>query len=255
MGRQTGALFTEGEMPVLQQTDRAAVQRRFQTELKRDVTLKLYTQFDIGLFIPGRECRTCGPTRELVEEVSALSPRIHLEVVDYYKNREEAASRGIDRVPAVTIGSGDSPRIRFFGMPSGFEFAQFLDSVIASSEKKSSLPLETRRQLKDLEDDVHIKVFVTPTGQYCSPVASLAHTMAIESPRVTADVIQVQEFPDLASVHNVMGVPKTVINDTVVFTGAVSEETFLHRVMEAVGAVEPDDSEVEPVSGQTTPVA
>ena len=59
-------------MPVLQQTDRAAVQRRFQTGLKRNVALKLYTLFDIGLFIPGRECRTCGPTRELVEEVSGV---------------------------------------------------------------------------------------------------------------------------------------------------------------------------------------
>ncbi len=84
-------------------------------------------------------------------------------------------------------------------------------------------------------------------------MARVAHAMALETSRVTADVIEVQEFPHLSQAHRVMGVPKTVINDSVQFTGAVKEEVFLRRVLEAVGEEEPEDNQ-EHTSEQTTPI-
>ena len=85
-------------------------------------------------------------------------------------------------------------------------------------------------------------------------MARVAHEMAIESPRVLADVVEVQEFPHLAQAYRVMGVPKTVINDAVAFTGAVTEEVFLQRVLAAVGEEEPEGEGEELVSDQITPV-
>ena len=83
----------------------------------------------------------------------------------------------------------------------------------------------------------------------------MAYDMAMESPKVSADVVEIQEFPHLAQAYRVMGVPKTVINDRVQFTGAVPEETFLRRVLEAVGEEEPEEESGEQVSDQTTPVS
>ena len=77
----------------------------------------------------------------------------------------------------------------------------------------------------------------------------------MESPRVLADVVEIQEFPRLAQTYKVMGVPKTVINDTVQFTGAVSEEAFLKRILEAVGEEQPEEGGEGLVSDQTTPIA
>ncbi len=59
--------------------------------------------------------------------------------------------------------------------------------------------------------------------------------MAKASSRVTADVIEATEFPHLAQKYRVMGVPKTVINDTVEVMGAVPEERFLDSVLAAAG--------------------
>jgi predicted DsbA family dithiol-disulfide isomerase len=59
--------------------------------------------------------------------------------------------------------------------------------------------------------------------------------MAVESARVTADVIEAQEFPDLARRYAVRGVPKIVINDAVEFVGALPESQFLAHVRAAVG--------------------
>ena len=134
-------------------------------------------------------------------------------------------------------------------------FASLLDTIVAASTKGSTLSVETRRQLKELTEDVYIQVFVTPTCGYCPALAHLAHAMALESPRVRADVVEVQEFPYLARRYNVMGVPRTIINDTVDFTGAVPEAVLLQRVLEAVGAAEPSEDESQQDSGEITLVS
>jgi hypothetical protein len=59
--------------------------------------------------------------------------------------------------------------------------------------------------------------------------------MAIESERVTADVIEATEFPDLSRRFMVSSVPKIVINETFEFVGALPERQYLAQVRAAVG--------------------
>jgi len=58
--------------------------------------------------------------------------------------------------------------------------------------------------------------------------------MAVVSDLVTAEVIEVQEFPDLGTSYNVRGVPLTVINEKVSFTGAANETMLLEHIKSAV---------------------
>lgn len=58
--------------------------------------------------------------------------------------------------------------------------------------------------------------------------------MAIENEHITADVIEVSEFIDLAQRYRVQGVPKTVINDRVEFAGALPEPRFVQQVLKAL---------------------
>ena len=61
----------------------------------------------------------------------------------------------------------------------------------------------------------------------------MAHAMALESPRVSADVVEIQEFPALARSYNVRSVPLTVINEHTRLAGAVTEAQLLEKVLEA----------------------
>ena len=81
----------------------------------------------------------------------------------------------------------------------------------------------------------------------------MAYAMAKESSHVKADVVEVQEFPQLAQRYMVRGVPKTVINDAVEFVGAVPEEVFLQHILQAISDVESDGDEGQ-VSDQITPI-
>jgi predicted DsbA family dithiol-disulfide isomerase len=57
--------------------------------------------------------------------------------------------------------------------------------------------------------------------------------MAIESSQVTADVIEVSEFPELIQRYSVRGVPKTMINGSVGIEGAIPEAALVERIARA----------------------
>lgn len=58
--------------------------------------------------------------------------------------------------------------------------------------------------------------------------------MAMVSPYIMADIVEANEFAELAGRFYVYGVPKTVINEKVDFDGAVPEAVFLKNVLKAV---------------------
>jgi len=66
----------------------------------------------------------------------------------------------------------------------------------------------------------------------------LAQHMAVASDRVRATAIEATEFPELSRAHQVMAVPKIVINDRVQFEGALPEPEFLKAVLRAAGGEE-----------------
>ena len=75
-------------------------------------------------------------------------------------------------------------------------------------------------------------------------MARAAHAFAIANPRVRAEVIEASEFPDLSRRYQVVGVPKTVINDSAEFVGGVPDEMFVNAVLESIGR-DPVDWEAE----------
>ena len=64
--------------------------------------------------------------------------------------------------------------------------------------------------------------------------------MAIESPRVRADIVEATEFPDLVTRYAVRGVPKTIVNDRLFIEGAVPESELLAAVNQATAAAAPE---------------
>ncbi|HEV2357389.1 MAG TPA: thioredoxin family protein [bacterium] len=227
-------------MTLLKPADAAAVRRRFQDGLRDDVAIEFFTSSSSGLAVPGWECELCPMTRQLLEELVALDPRLKLEVRSAAAEPTGGGALPVERIPAVLLGrngrSGTSSGIRFYGIPSGYEFAALIDDLIAVSRSDSGLAPETRAALATLARDVHLQVFVTPTCPYCPGASRLAHAMALESPRVRADVIESMEFPALADRYGVYGVPKIVLNEARSFEGALPEPAFLEQVMAAAAA-------------------
>jgi predicted DsbA family dithiol-disulfide isomerase len=55
----------------------------------------------------------------------------------------------------------------------------------------------------------------------------LAYQLALESDLITAHMVEAIEFPHLANKYDVMGVPRTVIDETIHVEGAYPEPMFM----------------------------
>jgi glutaredoxin-like protein len=195
--------------------------------LKQDVTLKFFTQ--------ELECRFCKETRELLEELSAVSAKVKIEAHDFVRDAALADELGIARIPAIAVCGEKDYGIRFYGIPSGYEFASLVEAVRLVANGEVKLSPEGLSFLDGLDADVHLQVFVTPTCPYCPPAVILAQQMAYYSPRVRADMIEATEFPPLAQKYNVYGVPRTVINEKEFIEGAVPERELIGKIRQLLG--------------------
>ena len=198
---------------------------------------KLTGPVKLVMFTQEMECQFCKETRELVEEIAALSDKISVEIKDFLKEEAEARKLGIDKIPAIgVLGEGDKDYgIRFYGIPAGYEFMSLLEAIEIVSKDESGLSANGKERLKGLDKPVHLQVFVTPTCPYCPRAVVQAFRMAMESPKVTASMVEATEFPHLANKYQVSGVPHTVIGESPQpMIGAYPEAAALDLIINAV---------------------
>jgi glutaredoxin-like protein len=221
-------------MRFIPETEAEALRTHLEKRLEGPVTLDLFIEPTSVIVVPGRpECELCEETRALLEDVAALSNQITLTVHDVRAEPDLAREAGVTRVPTLVLRGAARGVVRYLGIPAGLEFGTLLEDLAAVSGGTTTLGNETRTKLATLTKPVHVQVFVTPTCPYCPTVASLAHQAAVENANVTADVIEISEFPDLAARYHVRGVPMVVMNDIVELVGAQPEAAFVDAMLEA----------------------
>jgi glutaredoxin-like protein len=206
-----------------------AVLKEFQKRLvglKQPVKLVVFTQ--------EMECQFCQSTRELAEDLTRVSEKLSTEVYDFVADKEKVEQYGIDKIPAIVVEGEVDYGIRFFGVPSGYEFGSLLEAANVVSRRNAMLAPETLEILKPLDRNVHIQVFVTPTCPYCPIAVKTAHRFAFAKEQVRADMVESTEFPHLANKYGVVSVPKIIVNDTFSIEGALPEREFALKMMEAV---------------------
>ncbi|MCS6769555.1 MAG: thioredoxin family protein [Candidatus Caldarchaeum sp.] len=210
-------------MPFLNENDRRAVRSRL-SGLASQVVLRVFTQ--------EFECQYCRDLRELSSELEELADgKIKMELYDFEKDKQLADKWRVDKIPALLLHGEREYGIRYFGLPAGYEFAALLEDLHDVSRGRSRLSPSTVEKVRKINSPVHIQVFVTPTCPYCPRAVRTAHQMALENNLITADMVEAIEFPHLANKYDVMAVPKIVVNDKVMFEGALPEAHFLEHVL------------------------
>lgn len=134
---------------------KAQLREDFQ-QLVQPVRLVVFTQ---ALADPDSE-----QVRRLLEELAELAPLITVEACNFVLDRERVEALGIARTPAVAVlGADKDYGIRFYGLPSGYEFGTLVDAILDVSSGQSTLSEDTRKALEALPRAVHLQVFSTPT--------------------------------------------------------------------------------------------
>ena len=149
-------------MAILSDQLKRQLQDRFAEQLSGPVQLTLYTRPGTGrLILPsGMGCATCDDARQIAEELHEAAPDlVGLRVVDITAEESDVAE-----VPTLALGfPGEEPRIRWQGLPAGYEFATVVDALERMSSGVHGLSDATVEALAGLTNPVDVMVFATPT--------------------------------------------------------------------------------------------
>ena len=146
-------------MALISPSDQERLRDAF-TEMTRSVRLLFFTQ-TLG-------CGMCLQTKQILDELPPLSDKIAIEEVNLILEGDKAKTYAVDRAPAIAVCYEQDAvlhdaRIRFLGMPGGYEFISLVQAVILAGGGPSHLSDESRTKLLAVDKPVTMQVFTTPT--------------------------------------------------------------------------------------------
>lgn len=155
-------------MPLLKASDQAALREELE---------KMTNRVRIVFFTQSLDCETCGITKQILEEVCGLSDKLDLQTFNFAIDRDAVKKYGIARIPAFALvrleerpseDGGTEPvekdyGIRFYGVPSGYEFMSLIGDLIDVSRGASDLSPESKALIAQVNEPLHLQVFTTPT--------------------------------------------------------------------------------------------
>ena len=195
----------------------------FSKSLKNDVDVLVFTN---------ETAEHCDSAVAIAKDLAILNEKIHFIHYEVDKNLEASEAYRVSMAPTTIVsrhGEQDG-RIRFTGLPSGYEFTSLVEIIKNLSRNEASLTASTLQRVAAVSVPTEIRVFVTPTCPYSPRIVQAAHKFAMMNPNIRTDVIEALEFHDLASEAGVNSVPHVTINNGKEFEGAFPEETFASYV-------------------------
>ena len=143
--------------------------------------------------------------RQYMDELAAQSGKLSVEVGD---------PASADHLPCVRVcrADGSWTGLAFHGVPGGHEFTSFVLGLYNAAGPGQALDEESRNAIHAIQKTMDLQVLVSLSCTMCPELVTAAQRVAAENPNITAQVYDLNHFPDLREKYQVMSVPCLVVN-------------------------------------------
>ncbi len=163
---------------------------------------------------------------ELLNDIVALSPLVRLD-----PTRDDAQVK-----PSFALRRpGETPRVRFSGLPMGHEFTSLVLALLQVGGHPSKATPEVLEQIRGLDGDFTFETFVSLSCQSCPDVVQALNLMAVVNPKIRHTMIDGALFQEEVERRQIMGVPAVFLNGQPFGQGRMELEEILSK-LDAGGA-------------------
>lgn len=140
-----------------------------------------------------------------MQELAAQSDKLSVEQGDPSK---------VQHLPCVQIcrSDGSWTGLAFHGVPGGHEFTSFVLGLYNAAGPGQVLDEETEAAIRAIRKPVELQVLVSLSCTMCPELVTAAQRLAAAHPDISAQVYDLNRFPDLREQYQVMSVPCLVVN-------------------------------------------
>ena len=117
-------------------------------------------------------------------------------------------------LPCVQVcrPDGSWTGLAFHGVPGGHEFTSFVLGLYNAAGPGQTLDEETEAAIRAIRRPAALQVLVSLSCTMCPELVTAAQRLAAGHPDITAQVYDLNHFPDLRETYQVMSVPCLVVN-------------------------------------------
>lgn len=122
-------------------------------------------------------------------------------------------------VPNVRIYNADGTwaGLAFHGVPGGHEFTGFVLGLYNASSAGQKVSDADRKRIDAIKKDHHITILVSLSCTMCPDLVISAQRIATLNSKVKTDVYDINLFPEIKEMYNIMSVPCFFIDDDAKF--------------------------------------
>lgn len=154
---------------------------------------------------------------ELAKQTDKLSVKITEAQGDGQRDSAESREEGGKSAAALPVvrvlrADGTETGMAFHGVPGGHEFTSFVLGLYNAAGPGQPLGENERKQIEAIDKPLHLQILVSLSCTMCPELVTAAQRIASLNPRVTAEVYDLNHFPELKEEYQVMSVPCLVVN-------------------------------------------
>jgi len=205
-----------------------AIARWLAERISRHVGIEVWWRPDNTIVLPDRDGVVHAEMMlSAMKQLASLHPALTITPYALDQFAERAQREAIHLAP-TTVLRGGGKSVRLSGLISGLLFPPFLD-VMTFLSAETPLQPETKAALTALPRPLDIEILLAPYDAYSGHLLRLLGAFAAESKNIRLTVIEVAEFPRLASIKGVAEVPLMTIEGRR-FPGAWDEPLLMQQL-------------------------
>ena len=139
-----------------------------------------------------------------MEELATLTDKLTVEV----------SNDGTD-APCVRVcrADGSWTGLAFHGVPGGHEFTSFVLGLYNAAGPGQAVDADVLEGARAIGEQTNVKVLVSLSCTMCPELVTAVQRLAVENEHITAEVYDLNHFPEIRDRYNVMSVPCLVVGD------------------------------------------
>ena len=143
--------------------------------------------------------------RGYMKELEKLTDKLSVEI----------SNQSTEAAPCVEVyrQNGSYTGLAFHGVPGGHEFTSFVLGLYNAAGAGQRIDEDVAEAISKIDRRVDLKVLVSLSCTMCPDLVIAAQKLASLNENVTAEVYDLNHFPEIKDKYQVMSVPCLVIND------------------------------------------
>jgi alkyl hydroperoxide reductase subunit F len=165
-------------------------------------------------------------SREMLELLNDIESVSGLVKVVEHRGEHDGALR-----PSFALRRpGETPQVRFAGVPMGHEFTSLVLALLQAGGYPPKIDEAQAEQIKNLHGEFNFETFVSLTCQSCPDVVQALNAMAALNPKVRHTMIDGAVFQDEVARREVMAVPAVFLNGQPFGQGRMELSEIIHKL-------------------------